>query len=69
MTEVAYLKPIRSEKSYYNYNSLVTKLLFDGKTCIGVKVKNKNKINEFFAERSYFMRWSYKFTNIRVIWN
>ena len=43
--EVAYLKPIRSRKNLTIItNSLVTKLLFDGKKCIGVKVKNKNKI-------------------------
>jgi len=48
--EVAYLKPIRSRKNLTIIsNSLVTKLLFDGKTCIGVKVKNKNKIKDFFV--------------------
>ena len=54
--EVAYLKPIRSRKNLTIItNSLVTKLLFDGKTCIGVKVKNKNKINEFFAQNEVIL--------------
>ena len=54
--EVAYLKPIRSRKNLKIIsNSLVTKLLFDGKTCIGVKVKNKNKIKDFFAHKEVIL--------------
>ena len=54
--EVAYLKPIRSRKNLTIItNSLVTKLLFDGKTCIGVKVKNKNKIKDFFAQNEVIL--------------
>ena len=54
--EVAYLRPIRSRKNLKIItNSLVTKLLFDGKTCIGVKIKNKNKIKDFFAQNEVIL--------------
>ena len=42
--KVAYLSPIKSRKNLTIItNSLVTKLLFDGKQCVGAEVKNKNK--------------------------
>lgn len=48
--EVAYLKPIKSRDNLtISTNSLVTKLLFEGKTCIGVELKNKNKLTKFHA--------------------
>ena len=48
--EVAYLKPIKSRDNLtISTNSLVTKLLFEGKTCIGVELKNKNKLTNFHA--------------------
>ena len=54
--EVAYLRPIRSRKNLKIItNSLVTKLIFDGKTCKGVKVKNKNKITDFFAQNEVIL--------------
>jgi|TARA_B110000305_G_scaffold166260_1_gene183844 choline dehydrogenase len=54
--EVAYLKPIKSRTNLtISSNSLVTKLLFDGKTCIGVEVKNKNKIFSYNASKEVIL--------------
>ena len=54
--EVAYLKPIRSRKNLKIItNSLVTKLLFEGKTCVGVKIKNKNKIQDYFSQNEVIL--------------
>ena len=54
--EVAYLRPTKSRKNLKIItNSLVTKLLFDGKICKGVKVKNKNKITDFFAQNEVIL--------------
>ena len=46
--EVAYLRPIKSRKNLSIITkSLVTKLLFNGKTCVGVEVKSKGKLINF----------------------
>jgi len=46
--EVAYLRPIKSRKNLSTITkSLVTKLLFNGKTCFGVEVKSKGKLIKF----------------------
>ena len=54
--EVAYLKPIKSRENLtISTNSLVTKLLFNGKTCNGAEVKKKNKIITFNARKEVIL--------------
>ena len=54
--EVAYLRPIKSRKNLTIItNSLVKKLLFDGKKCIGLEVKNKNKIIKYFVSKEIIL--------------
>ena len=54
--EVAYLKPIKSRKNLtISTNSLVTKLLFNGKTCIGAEVKKKNTVIRFNARKEVIL--------------
>ena len=50
--KVAYLSPIKSRKNLTIItNSLVTKLLFNGKQCVGAEVKNKSKLIQFNASK------------------
>ena len=50
--KVAYLSPIKSRKNLTIItNSLVTKLLFKGKQCVGAEVKNKSKLIQFNASK------------------
>jgi choline dehydrogenase len=50
--KVAYLSPIKSRKNLTIItNSLVTRLLFEGKQCVGAEVKNKNKKIQFSAAK------------------
>ena len=54
--EVAYLKPIKSRKNLtISTNSLVTKLLFNVKTCIGAEVKKKNTVIRFNARKEIIL--------------
>ncbi len=54
--EVAYLRPIKSRKNLTIItNSLVTKLLFEKKQCIGVEVKNNNKISTFMTSKEVIL--------------
>ena len=54
--KVAYLSPIKSRKNLTIItNSLVTKLLFDGKQCVGAEVKNKNKIIQYSAAKEVIL--------------
>ncbi len=54
--EVAYLRPIKSRKNLTIItNSLVKKLLFDGKKCIGLEVKNKNKIIKYSVSKEIIL--------------
>src|SRR6056300_660737 len=54
--EVAYLRPIKSRKNLTIVtNSLVTRLIFDGKTCVGVEVSNKGKIIKFNSEKEVIL--------------
>ena len=51
-SEFAYLRPIHQRKNLkIKTESLVTRLLFKGKKCIGVEVKNKNKIDKYFVKK------------------
>ena len=50
--KVAYLSPIKSRKNLTIItNSLVTKLLFKGKQCVGAEVKNKSQLIQFNASK------------------
>tara|TARA_A200000159_G_C7332467_1_gene343586 strand:+ start:343 stop:1986 length:1644 start_codon:yes stop_codon:yes gene_type:complete len=50
--KVAYLSPIKSRKNLTIItNSLVTRLLFEGKQCVGAEVKNKNKKIQYSAAK------------------
>ena len=54
--EVAYLRPIKSRKNLTIItNSLVKKLLFDGKKCIGLEVKKKNKIIKYSVSKEIIL--------------
>lgn len=54
--EVAYLRPIRSRKNLTIItNSLVTKLLFEQKKCIGLEVKQKNKLIKFISTKEVIL--------------
>ena len=54
--KVAYLSPIKSRKNLTIItNSLVTKLLFEGKQCIGAEVKNNNKLIQYSAAKEVIL--------------
>jgi choline dehydrogenase len=54
--KIAYLSPIKSRKNLTIVtDSLVTRLLFEGKQCVGVEVKNKNKIIEYSAAKEVIL--------------
>ena len=54
--KVAYLSPIKSRKNLTIItNSLVTRLLFEGKQCVGAEVKNKNKIIQYSAAKEVIL--------------
>ena len=54
--EVAYLRPIKSRKNLSIITkSLVTKLLFEGKKCVGLEVKNKNKLVNYFSSKEIIL--------------
>ena len=54
--KIAYLSPIKSRKNLTIVtDSLVTRLLFEGKQCVGAEVKNKNKIIEYSAAKEVIL--------------
>ena len=54
--KIAYLSPIKSRKNLTIItDSLVTRLLFEGKQCVGVEVKNKDKIIEYSAAKEVIL--------------
>ena len=54
--EVAYLRPIKTRKNLSIItNSLVTKLLFEGKKCIGLEVKNKNNLTKYTSSKEIIL--------------
>jgi len=54
--KIAYLSPIKSRKNLTIItDSLVTRLLFEGKQCVGAEVKNKNKIIEYSAAKEVIL--------------
>ena len=54
--EVAYLRPIKTRKNLSKItNSLVTKLLFEGKKCIGLEVKNKNNLTKYTSSKEIIL--------------
>ena len=54
--KIAYLSPIKSRKNLTIItDSLVTRLLFEGKQCVGVEVKNKNKIIQYSAAKEVIL--------------
>ena len=54
--KIAYLSPIKSRKNLTIVtDSLVTRLLFEGKQCVGAEVKNKNKKIEFSAAKEVIL--------------
>ena len=54
--EVAYLRPIKSRRNLFIItNSLVKKLLFSGKKCIGLEVMSKNKIVEYSVSKEVIL--------------
>ena len=54
--KIAYLSPIKSRKNLTIItDSLVTRLLFEGKQCVGAEVKNKNKIIQYSAAKEVIL--------------
>ncbi|MDG1981382.1 MAG: choline dehydrogenase [Alphaproteobacteria bacterium] len=54
--KIAYLSPIKSRKNLTIItDSLVTRLLFEGKLCVGAEVKNKNKIIQYRAAKEVIL--------------
>ena len=54
--EVAYLRPIKSRKNLSIItNSLVQKLILDGKKCVGVEVKNRGKLKTFNCSKEVIL--------------
>ena len=54
--KIAYLSPIKSRKNLTIItDSLVTRLLFEGKQCVGAEVKNKNKIIQYSATKEVIL--------------
>ena len=54
--EVAYLRPIKSRRNLSIItNSLVKKLLFSGKKCVGLEVIRKNKIIEYSVSKEIIL--------------
>jgi choline dehydrogenase len=54
--KIAYLSPIKSRKNLTIItDSLVTRLLFEGKQCVGAEVKNKNKIIQYIAAKEVIL--------------
>ena len=54
--KIAYLSPIKSRKNLTIItDSLVTRLLFEGKLCVGAEVKNKNKIIQYSAAKEVIL--------------
>ena len=54
--KIAYLSPIKSRKNLTIItDSLVTRLLFEGKQCVGAEVKNKNKLIQYSAAKEVIL--------------
>ena len=54
--KIAYLTPIKSRKNLTIItDSLVTRLLFEGKQCVGAEVKNTNKIIQYSAAKEVIL--------------
>ena len=54
--EVAYLRPIKSRKNLSIItNSLVQKLILNGKKCVGVEVKNRGKLKTFNCSKEVIL--------------
>ena len=54
--EVAYLRPIKSRKNLSIItNSLVQKLILDGKKCVGVEVKNRGKLKKINCSKEVIL--------------
>ena len=54
--KIAYLSPIKSRKNLTIItDSLVTRLLFEGKQCVGAEVKNKNNIIQYSAAKEVIL--------------